>query len=90
MFLPQHFLAATLGVQMTGFGASLVSLHSAMLLLPGGQCGGSHIGSVQILLAGLCAILPRISPQAGNKNVSFSQIYLVLILVLYIRELTYI
>lgn len=78
MFLPQNFLAATLGVQMTGFGASLVLLHSTMLLLPGEQCRGNHVGSVQILLAGLCAILPTISPQAGNKNVSFSQIYLVL------------
>lgn len=92
-FLFSSSLLPSCGVQRTGSGASLVSPHSPVLLRPGGQCRDSHIGPVQVwqsLLAGLCAILPRIYPLVGNKNVSFSQIYLVLMLVLYVGEVPYI
>lgn len=70
-----------------------MSPHSSVLSHLLGQCRGSHVGPAKVwqsLLAGLCAILPRIYPLVGNKNVSFSQIYLVLMLVLYIGEVPYI
>lgn len=66
-----------------------MTVHSSVLLCPGGQCRGTHMGPTQVwqsLLAGLCAILPRIYPLVGNKNVSFLQIYLVLMLDQYVGE----